>query len=87
MPLVPHGIGYRRKFTFVDAPGHPVIQRKNRSLGDFARDGRPYEICPMCSCKASLRTVMKDERGVVFDTRWKCENCGYIDSDVLGPLN
>lgn len=87
MPLIRSGDPTRRRFTFIDAPGHPVIQRVNRSLGTFAPDGRRYEICPMCSANASLRTEMRDANGAVFDTRWKCENCGYEDSLALGPLN
>lgn len=87
MPLVQRGPAANRRFTFIDAPGHPVIQAKNRSLGAHAPDGRRYEICPMCSAKASLRTVLRDAQGQVYDEQWKCMNCGYEDSDKLGPLN
>jgi ribosomal protein L37AE/L43A len=81
MPLVQSGIAYKRKFVFVPSAGEPARQRQNRTLGTHAPDGRPYEVCPMCSARASLRTE------VPGDTIWKCESCGYMDSDRLGPLN
>mgnify|MGYP006921436631 CR=1 FL=1 len=87
MPLVQSGPSGARRFTFVNAPGHPVIQRKNRALGTHAPDGRRYEVCPMCSARASLREQKRDDTGHVYDTWWKCMNCGYEDSDKLGPLN
>ena len=87
MPLVQRGVRADRRFTFVDAPGHPVIQRKNRTLGTHAPDGRRYEVCPMCSARANLAEPKRNELGQVLDIWHKCMNCGYEDSDKLGPLN
>lgn len=88
MPLIQSGIGYRRKFTFVDVPGHPVIQRRNAMLGTHdPLSGKPYEVCPMCSAMASLRTDIRNGDGTLEDTVWECKSCGYRDSDKLGPLN
>lgn len=87
MPLVQSGVGYKQRFVFIDAPGHPILRRVNRTLGTYASDGRRYEVCPMCSAQASLRTEIEDGLGRVVDTTWKCGNCGYSDSDKFGPLN
>lgn len=81
MPLVPSGIAARRRFVFVPSSGLPSRQRTNRTLGTHAPDGRRYEVCPMCSAKASLRTELPG------DTVWECSACGYRDSDKLGALN
>lgn len=75
MPLTPRGLWL--------PPGQASrTARVNPTHGERAPDGRVYEICPMCSAKASLRENRPDG-----DTWWTCERCGYRDSDRLGPLN
>lgn len=73
MPLTKSGL-------WVPPPGRQ-IQRKNPTRSLVAPDGRRYEICPMCSARASLRTETAD------DTIWNCERCGYRDSATHGALN
>lgn len=86
MALIQHGLANTRKFIFVPEASRQQRAKVQRVLGTHAPDGRPYETCPMCSQVASLRTVVMAE-GSVYDTRWKCENCGYEDSDKFGALN
>ena len=55
--------------------------RWGRELGLVSKaNGRPYEPCPVCERRAMTR-----ER-VGNDTIWRCESCGYADSDLHGPL-
>lgn len=71
-------------------PLRPTVPRNKRPFTEdrWKRDrtkrnaeGKLYEPCPMCSKVASIRTVLG------HDTIWKCESCGYHESEKLGPLN
>lgn len=56
--------------------------RYGRTMLAFNPQGKPYEVCPMCSRKASVRTEVAPS--ALFpegDTTWACSYCG--DSDCI----
>ena len=57
-----------------------TTDRHGRELRKRDPSGRIYQVCPMCSARASIQTRIKGVR------TWKCSNCGYRD-DTNGPLN
>lgn len=54
--------------------------RWGRELGLRNPEGKPYEPCPMCEKRSAVRTRIDG------DTIWRCESCGYVDSDTYGAL-
>ena len=58
------------------------FDREGRELGLRNAQGRPYEVCTMCSRRSMVRFTINGVR------TWKCEHgsCGYHD-DADGPLN
>lgn len=48
------------------------VDRYGRKVLAYNAQGKPYEACPMCSRKATVRTVLN-----TGDILWNCEYCGY----------
>lgn len=60
--------------------GRYTLDRYGRKVLAFNPEGKPYEACPMCSRKASVRTELAPSaRFPEGDTLWLCEFCGYDD--------